>query len=177
VTDVDIALRGAHPAVLDSAPRLLVFLLALSLTALLSAETPGSPAPAPTSQPVLATLERSESGLVCGSSDVITIAADGTVRHDSGGTPCGRPRKSPTIKEKLTQQELAALMAAFDKADFFKMKEDTCGPGLDHATILSISHTRGGQTKTVTCRDLGYPPRALIDLESQINRIVSTRHP
>ncbi len=123
-------------------PTALLLLPALSLARLALAESPRNSAASPaTEAAVLATVTYGDSGFDCGSTDSLTILADGTLRSQVSGTNRCRRAPVPPEKRKLTPRELAELRAAFEGADLFAMK-DAYKASMDHDMVVQISYAR-----------------------------------
>jgi HEAT repeat protein len=134
-------------------------LLASSLAAAKAAAAP----------PPLATLNRTSSFWGDGAAYEVSISADGTVHYQG--------RKNVGVigarTKKLTPAQLAQLIAAFDKAGYFSLRDKyEDGPTDNRWTITSF--TRGGRTKKVDHYMVATAPPALSELENQIDAIVGT---
>jgi hypothetical protein len=136
-----------------------VFLLASSLAA---AEAVAAPPP-------LATLTRTSGFWGSGAGSDVSISADGTVLyqgHKNVGVLGARTKK-------LTPAQLAQLIAAFDKAGYFSLR-DKYEDGPTDNTWTITSFTRGGRTKKVEHYMAAVVPPALPELEDRIDAIVGT---
>jgi HEAT repeat protein len=147
--------------------------LASSLNALGQPRGHLRPVPAPSAAAsVLATLTRTGGGFGGGPIYSVSISADGTVQYkgESGVGVIG------VRMTRLTPEQLARLVAAFDTADYFSLRDRYEGGPTDNSyTITSFS--RGGRTKRVShymSTDAG-APRALFELENAIDAIAGTR--
>jgi HEAT repeat protein len=134
-------------------------LLASSLAAAKAAAAP----------PPLATLNRTSSFWGDGAAYEVSISAEGTVHYQG--------RKNVGVigarTKKLTPAQLAQLIAAFDKAGYFSLR-DRYEDGPTDNTWTITSFTRGGRTKKVEHYMVATAPPALSELENQIDAIVGT---
>ena len=121
------------------------------------------------------TLEKNDSGSLI--SYALTINADGTFAYKGGGV-----FGPSTMNSYISQKQLKQLIAEFDRAKFFSLKDDyseslegplSCFPG--HPSAL-ISIRINGKSKTVRRnRVCGWPkpPKRLTDLEEKVAEIVA----
>ena len=107
----------------------------------------------------------------------ITVYGDGRVVYEGRNFVDVTGTQTAT----LTQDQLNELIAAFEKTDYFNLKDEYIAPVTDlPSTITSV--TLNGQTKTITdyggcgfaSREQAKPPQALCDFEAKIDAVTNS---
>lgn len=155
-----------------------LLVLALAACSVVAPQPTATPSPAPTPTPdyssVQITLERTACFGFCPIYK-ITIHGDGTVEYDG--------ERNVTVTghqtSQLTQAQLAELVAAFQQAGYFDLKENYTAPVTDlPSTITSFSFE--GRSKLITnyggCTidSSERAPQALCDLEAKIDSLANS---
>jgi Domain of unknown function (DUF6438) len=161
--------------------KLIFSVLALALTAcsVVAPQPTPTPSPAPTPTPdyssVQITLERTACFGFC-PIYTLTIHGDGLVEYE--GTEHVSVKGHQTTQ--LTQAQVAEVVAAFQQADYFNLKENYTASVTDIPSTIT-SFALNGRTKHIT--NYGgcmtdepdqKAPQSLCDLETKIDTLVNT---
>ncbi len=141
----------------------------------------------------LITLERTGCYGTC-PSYTLTIAADGSVVFNATSYwvregKASRLKESGVILSNISEEQLRQLIAAFEKADYFSLRDsytsnEDCPGGVSTDmpsayTSIQINGRRKGVSHNLGCvgkgEGLRFYPDALIELEKKIDGIVNTK--